>query len=297
MLARMGQHQELGQEIEIGQAARRELEIPRIALALLLRDQAPHRRHSFCDRRGIAPPRQDRADRGFGARRQIGIAGHDARARQRHLLPELGLSGVIGLEAGKLRRGRALSARRAQPHVDLVERAPSRRHRQRSHQPLGEADMPGHRIEAFSAVAGVRILRAVVEQDQVEVGGRRQFARAEPSQSQHHGPRPRDDAMVGSEGRARILESDAQAALRDGAPGLPGAARGVDARKQPRADQEILLPGRVAQAVEPVLDAGRRCPHRRADPARQGRGIDRRDREGGIDDAVEHMGMHRGDPG
>ena len=82
------------------------------------------------------------------ALRQPGIAGDDAGAGQRHLLPDLGLARVIGLEAGELRRGRALVAGRAQAHVDLVERAAPRRHRQRRDEALREADMPGDGVEA-----------------------------------------------------------------------------------------------------------------------------------------------------
>lgn len=95
----MGQNEELRQEVEIGQPARRELEVPGIALALLLRDQRPHRSDRFGDGGRVAPAGQDRPDRGLRAGRQIGVSGDDASPRQRHLLPELGLAGMIGLEA------------------------------------------------------------------------------------------------------------------------------------------------------------------------------------------------------
>ncbi len=178
MVVRVGQYEELRQKVEIGQPACRELEVPGIALAFLLCDQRPHRLHRPGDGDRIAATGQDGADRGFGAHGKTRIARDDAGAGQRHLLPDLGLAGVIGLEPCKLRRGRALVAGRPQPHVDLVERTAPRRHRQRRDKPLGEAHMPGDGIERLAAVAGVGLLRAVVEQDQVEVGCRRQFARA-----------------------------------------------------------------------------------------------------------------------
>ena len=76
---------------------------------------------------------------------------------------------------------------------------------------------------------------------------------------------PGDDAVIGREGVARIGEGDAQAGLRDGAIGLRRALRRIDAREQPRADEEILLAGGVAQPVEPILDARRRRADEAAD--------------------------------
>lgn len=103
--------------------------------------------------------------------------------------------------------------------------------------------------------------------------------------------------MVGCEGGARVLEGDAQAALGHCAPGLARLTRRIDAREQPRADEEILLPSSVPEAIQPVLDAGRRRADSRADAPRQRIAIERRGVESRVDDAVEHMGMHRGDAG
>ena len=56
--------------------------------------------------------------------------------------------------------------------------------------------------------------------------------------------------MLFREGPARIGEGDAQAGLSDRAIGLPCPLRRIDAGKQPRTDQEILLSCRIAQAIE-----------------------------------------------
>lgn len=98
MVVRVGQYEELRQKVEIGQPACRELEVPGIALALLPGDQRPHRLHRPGDGGRIAPAGQDGADRGCGAHGKARIARDDAGAGQRHLLPDFGLPGMIGLE-------------------------------------------------------------------------------------------------------------------------------------------------------------------------------------------------------
>ena len=132
---------------------------------------------------GSSTSRIDRLD----PRRETRRRRDHARARQRHVLPGPGLALLIAGKAVDLRRQRAGTARRPQPHVDLVEHAVIGLRRQRADQPLGEA---GEILRAVERPLAVRIRMLVVEivdHDEIEVGGRGHLAAAEPAQRQDRG--------------------------------------------------------------------------------------------------------------
>ena len=113
MIARMGENERLRQEIEIGEASRRELQVPGTLVALLRRDQHAHGAHVGRNLGGLAAAGDDLGDRARDRRAERLVAADHARAGERHVLPQLGLGPLIGDEALELRGERALAAVRA----------------------------------------------------------------------------------------------------------------------------------------------------------------------------------------
>ena len=108
MRAGVREHEGLGEELEVGQAAGRELHVPRLVVALLPRDQLAHRADLAGDLRpDRAARRRSRRSRRDASSQKASVAGERAGAGQRHVLPELGLVALIGDEAGETawRRG------------------------------------------------------------------------------------------------------------------------------------------------------------------------------------------------
>ena len=126
MLGREAQLQELGQELELDQAAAHVLEVPRIVAAVLAEDARAHGRHVAGQRLGVARREQGAADRRLDPARERRIAGDRARAGQRLVLPGLRGLQLIALEVVDRAGYRTEVAGRSQPGVDLVQ-APLRR--------------------------------------------------------------------------------------------------------------------------------------------------------------------------
>ena len=135
----------------------------------------------------IARAAQHVADHRLDLRGKRRRARDHARARQRHVLPGPGLVLLIAREGIDLGRERPGAAGRPQPHVDLVERAVVGLRRQRADQPLRQ---PGEILRAVERARAVRFrLRGVeiVDDDQIEIGGRRHLAAAELAEREDRG--------------------------------------------------------------------------------------------------------------
>jgi hypothetical protein len=124
-VGRVDQLQELGDELDIDQAAGRQLQVPDALARPLLLHQVAHFQHVDGGLHRIARPAQGRLDRRLGAGLEGRRAGpHHPGAGQGQQLPGLGLAGVIVLEGREADRHRPLGARGPQLHVDLIERRP-----------------------------------------------------------------------------------------------------------------------------------------------------------------------------
>ena len=103
-----------------------------------------------------------RADHRLNFAAQIRRAGDRARARERQPLPGPGLGFVIAAEGFQTDRDRSLVAGRPQPHVDFIETACRREHRQRRDQPLRQpriVDDHRHRLRAVGMAYDARARR------------------------------------------------------------------------------------------------------------------------------------------
>ncbi len=168
----------MGNEFEIDQPAPAGFEIERLVLTLLARDEAAHLRDVLENPRRIAlagAKLRQQARRFFA---QCCIPRDRAGAGEGHLLPGLGLVLLIAGEAGDRQGNRTLVARGAQAQIDLVGDAARRGRAQRRNQPLGQARAI---LAGFQHARsfGLRALRAVIENDEVEIGGRRHFPPAQ----------------------------------------------------------------------------------------------------------------------
>ena len=135
----------------------------------------------------------------------------------------------------------------------MIERAVIGLRRQRADQPLRQAREILRAVERPRAV-GLRLLGIeIVDDDQIEIGGRRHLAAAELAEREQRGLLPADAAVAAanssSTARCSARISDV-GEPRESLAGLLGRHRaGQDAR----ADQEHLLLAEQAQPVEEVL--------------------------------------------
>ncbi len=104
VVVRVLEQQVLGQELEIGQPAAEVLDAPDGLGRALALDARAHLGHVDQQLVRIARRTQDRADGGFDARRQAGLARHHAGAAERHVLPGPAVPLVVPAPAGE--RGR-----------------------------------------------------------------------------------------------------------------------------------------------------------------------------------------------
>ncbi len=110
-------------------------------------------RASFAVSRGSG---EDGGDRASDLRGEARLAGDDPRPRQRHVLPGLGLAGLVELEGGELRRQRPLAPGGAQAQIDFVELSRLGRRGQRGDQALRQARVIDHGAERPRAVGFAR---------------------------------------------------------------------------------------------------------------------------------------------
>src|SRR3712207_6814654 len=93
------QRQSLCEEIEIGEAASRELQVPGIAIAFLLRDEVAHGADLRGNFRNISWLTDKRSDGILHLACERIVSGDHARPRERHMLPKLGLAPLVSDEA------------------------------------------------------------------------------------------------------------------------------------------------------------------------------------------------------
>ena len=126
----MAQSQILRDELDIDDAASGQFQIPGIILALFFRNQRAHVANGLVQGARVTRLAQHACNRRSYGLPKGAIACDNPRARERHMLPGLRLLPLIGDEAAQLRGRRALPARWAQTHVDIVKTAPPRGHGQ-----------------------------------------------------------------------------------------------------------------------------------------------------------------------
>ena len=180
---------------------------------------------------------------------------HDAPARERHVLPGPGLAFLIAVEAVDLRRQRTGTARRPQPHIDLIEHAVIGLHGQRADQALGQ---PGEILRAVERplAVGIRIvLVEIVDHDQVEIGARGHLPGAEPAEREDRGLLAADAAVCGGEILFHFAVHRADEHVGKACKNLAGLLGRHRAGQDARADQEHVLLAEQADGVEHVFVA------------------------------------------
>ena len=181
------------------------------------------------------------------------------------MLPRLRLVLLVELERRELGRERTLAPGGPEPHVDFVQAARFGRRRQGRDEPLRQARIVKPRTQSLPAVRLARVSGKVVDEHEVEIGGRGHFARAELAERDNCDPAAADAPVLGRKGLDHALEQRGDQPLRQRA---IGAARtvGVEAPGQEiEPDMKRLLGGEVARPVQSVLEA---LPlgHKRLDP-------------------------------
>jgi len=115
------------------------------------------------------------------------------------MLPGPGLGLLITLERAEHGRDRSRAPRRAQPHVDVIERAVVGRCREGADQALRQAREILAAVERPRPVGLRMVLVEIVDDDQVEIGGRRHLAPAELAEREHRDLLAFQAAVLGDE--------------------------------------------------------------------------------------------------
>ena len=167
-------------------------------------------RASFSGSRGSG---EDGGDRGSDLRGERRLARDDPRPRQRHVLPGLRFRGLVELEGRELRRQRPLAPGGAQPQIDFVELSRLGRRGQRGDQALRQARVIDDGAERPRAVGFAGVGGKIVDHDQIEIGGRGHFARAELAHGEDGDAPAPHAAVIEREGVARPWRSSAPTRL------------------------------------------------------------------------------------
>ncbi len=295
MLAREGQLQILRGELDVDEPARGELQVPDVAVALFLGDERAHGARFLRGPGSVALPSQRPPHRRGDVGAETRIAGDEAGAGQRHMLPGLRLVLLVELERRELGRERSLAPGGPEPHVDLVEPARLGRRGQGRDQPLRQPRIVKRRAQPLPTVRIARVSGKIVDEDEVEIGGRGHLARAELAERDDRDPAAANGAVLGGEGLDDALEQRRDQPLRERAIGAAGPV-GVEApRQEIEPDMKHLLGGEVARPVQRVLEA---LPlrHERLDPRAHRGFVEARVEIDGprrIDRGVEHMRPRR----
>jgi len=169
------------------------------------------------------------------------------------VLPGPGLAFLVAFKAADLRRQRTGTARRPQPHIDLIERAVIGVHGQRADQALGQ---PGEILRAVERplAVGIRfVLVEIVDHDQIEVGARGHFPGAEPAERKDRGFLAADAAVCGGEILFHFAVHRADEHIGKACKNLAGLLGRHRAGKNPRADQEHVFLAEQSDGVEHVF--------------------------------------------
>ncbi len=279
----------LRDELDIEQPAGGELDVPRVALALFLGDERAHVSRRLGELFRVAlliEARRDDRPRLFGERR---VAGDRPGARQSHMLPDFRLPRLIIAKPGDLRRNRPLIAGGAQPHIHFVKLSPPRRRRQCSDQPLRQAGVIDDRVQGSCPVRFGILLVEIVKQDEVEIGSRGHFARAEFAQRQNHAAPAGDPSVFGDKKLFDLGETGADHDGGKGRIGPPPLFRLDQPGEKPQADHKPFFRRENPRCVEKDFEI-----LRRADEEREVFGkilfLHRRRGEAAVDRRVEQMG-------
>ncbi len=133
------------------------------------------------------------------------------RARVNAICSQVSASlGLIFDKTRELGRERSLAAGRAQPHIDFIKPAPPRRDGQGGDKPLRQPSIIVHRMKRPRAVGlrprGIEI----IDEHEIEIRGRRHFARAKLAKRQNislpPGTRPCSRAKTRSTWSKRCLD-------------------------------------------------------------------------------------------
>ena len=128
----------------------------------------------------------------------------------------------------ELGRERPLAPGGPEPHVDVVEAPGLGRRGQGRDEPLRQPRIVERRAEPLAAARLAGVGGKIVDQNEVEIGGRGHLARTELAEPDHRDPAAANAAMLGREGFHDAIEHGRDQSLRQRAIGAPGAI-GIEA--------------------------------------------------------------------
>jgi hypothetical protein len=292
MGAGMRQHEPLRDEVEIGQPSPDELEVPGIAVTLLLSDEFAHGAHLGEDVGTIALGSDDPCNGLLNLLAEGLIARHDPGPRERHVLPQIRFAPLVGDETPELGCDGSLASLGTKAQVDLVEAPAPGRHGQRRHEALGEPGEIDHGIKRTRPGTLPALLVEIVDHHKVEIGACRQLAGAETPEAEDGDPAAWNSSVLGLEDLPDLLEGRPDDRAGDGRVGLAHLGGRDDAGEEPCAGNEPHLPRRIAGAIQKFLMAAR-LPDELPDLLLDGGILRQGLAEGRIDEGVEHMGSLR----
>ena len=255
-----GQKRELRHELEVDETARHQLHVEGTARGTLGVHERAHLPDIGSDLLALAGRGENRVDHPFRLAPQRSVSRHGAHARQRQMLPCLRLARLVLAEGSQGGRQRPGIAGGTQAEIERIEDAFGGRRVHRGDQLLHDANVV---LRGWQRLLAVRHRgRLVIDQeDEVEVGGSGQLARAEPTHRQH-----RDAAFYPPVPRLEPLRDGAkhsgQHHLGERGVGAARSLRRDGARQQSHPDDEPLLRGEDASAVQQSLKIDRQTERR-----------------------------------
>ncbi len=258
VVGRVGQHQVLDDELDVDHAAAIVLQVEELAaVGVAVVHLAAHRDDLLAQLREIAAPGEHVAADGLEALADRAIAGAEAGAGQRLVLPGPGRVALVGLEGRQRGDQQAGGAVGPQPQVDLEEQAGGGARRQPAGQALGE-----QRVGLGGALVVV-----VEQEDQVQVRGVAELLAAQPAIGD------RGEARALAEAMAQLRPDDADRQVEHPVGQLAQVIRhlfdGEAALEILDHQPEHLGVVRLAHDVHLALDVGLVVEARRVDPLRE----------------------------
>ena len=203
MLMREGELQVLGDEFDVEESARGELQVPGVAVALFLGDQRAHGERFSSDDGAVTLAGQRPPHRLTDVVAETRVASDEASAGQRHALPGLRLVLLIEPERRELGRERPLAPGGPEPHVDFVEAPRLGRRGQGRDEPLRQPRVVDRRTKRLAAVRFSRLGGKIIDENEVEIRRRGHLARAELAERHDRDPAAANAPMLGGKGLER----------------------------------------------------------------------------------------------
>ena len=193
---------------------------------------------------------------------------------------------MIAAKGGEAGRDRTLGARGPQPHIDVVEIARFGQDGERIDVALRQAGIIARERERSRSVRRLDLLGRVIDENEVEIGGRAHLAAAELAEPKHDQRAARHAAVALGELRRDPRQQAGERRLGDVGEGAARRLAVEPPAQELHADLELALADPAPREIEQLLVVPR-AVERRAEIVRQGRKRRQRVEEPGGQHAVE----------